>query len=127
MGRQEPHDLANDAAVELVVADAGHALAAAAALVVVNEHQVDVAAVIELFAAELPERQDDTAGGLASGGVGDAETVAHVPQGRRQGDFQGGVRHAGEVARDLLQRAIADHVVGADAQRLPLAKAAEHP
>ena len=125
--RQQADDLADDAGEELVVADAGDALAARAALLVVEEHQVDVAGVVQLLAAELAEGEDDAAGRLAADGVRLAEAVADVAQRRRQGDLQGGVGDARDVARDLFQRPIADDVVGADAQHLPLAKAAEGP
>ena len=99
--------------------------AAGRAFLVVDEHQVDVAAVVQLLAAELAEGQDDAAGRLAGAGVRLAEALADVAQGRRQRDLQGGVGDARDVARDLLQRPIADDVVGADAQDLPLAEAAK--
>ena len=63
--RQQADDLADDAAEELVVADAGDALAAGRAFLVVEEHQVDVAGVVQLLAAELAEGEDDAAGRLA--------------------------------------------------------------
>ena len=63
--RQQPHDLADDAGEELVVADAGDALAARGPFLVVDEHQVDVAGVVQLLAAELAEGEDDAAGRLA--------------------------------------------------------------
>ena len=50
-----------------------------------------------------------------------------MPQGSVQGHFQGCVGDAGNIARDLLERAVADDVVGADAQDLPLPEAAEGP
>ena len=124
---EQAHDLADDAGEELVVADAGDALAARVAFLVVEEHQVDVAAVVELLAAELAEGEDDAAGRLAAGGERLAEALADAAQGGGQGDFQGGVGDARDVARDLFQRPIANDVVGADAQHLPLAKPAKGP
>ncbi len=123
--RQQAHHFADDAGEEFVVADAGDALAARRALFGVNEHQVDVAGVIQFLAAVLAERQNDARDGLAVAAVRLAEAFADLPQGSGQGDLNGDVGDARDVAGDLLQRPIADDVVGADAQHLPLAKAAE--
>ena len=88
------------------------------AVLVVEEHQVDVAGVIQFLAAELAERQDDATGRLAAGDGRLAEARSEMLEGRGQGDLEGGVGDAGDVARDFLQRAVADDVVGADAQQL---------
>src|SRR5207302_5445543 len=92
---------------------------------VVQEHEIAVAAVVEFFAAVLAKCQDRTAGRVSGGGMGLAEAVADLAEGSGQCDFQGGVGDAGDVARDLFERPIADDVVRADAKRLALANAAE--
>ena len=65
--------------------------------------------------------------GSPAAGVRLAEALADVAQGGGQGDLQGGVGDAGDVAGDLFQGPVADDVVGADAQHLPLAEAAKGP
>ena len=125
VGRQQAHHLADDLGEELVVADAGDALAAGGAVLLVDEHQVDVAAVVQLLAAELAEGEDDAGDGPAGRGAGLAVALADVAQGGGQGDLQGHVGGARDVAGDLFERPVADDVVGADAEELPLAEAAK--
>ena len=62
---EQPDDLGADAGEVIVVADDGDATAARLAFLVVEEHQVDVAGVVELLAAELAEGEDDAARRLA--------------------------------------------------------------
>ena len=101
------------------------------AVLVVDEHEVDVAAVVQLLAAELAEGEDRRSGqgrlpGTVGARAGRNELWRRCRSGRQaSGDFQGGVGDVGDVAGDLLQGAVADDVVGADAQELPLAVAAE--
>src|SRR5438105_4289890 len=113
--RQKADDLADHAAVELLGADAADAAAARLAVLVVNEHQVDVAAVVQLLAAMLAKGEDHAAYRLIRISERLAEAIADVPQGGVQGHFQGGVGDAGNVAGDLLEWAVGDDVVGADA------------
>ena len=54
-----------------------------------------------------------------------AEALADLPQGHGQGDLDGHVGDVRNVAGDLVQRSIADDVIGADAQHLSLAEAAK--
>ena len=123
--RQEAHDLADHAGEEVTVGDALDVLAARRPFLVVKEHQVDVAAVVQLLAAEFAERETRSRRRPTRVGERLTEALGGRPQGRGQGDLQGDVGHAGNVARHLLQRAVTDDVVGADAERLFLAETAE--
>lgn len=125
--RQQPDQLADHAGEVLVGADAGGAPAGGLPLVVVDEHQVDVAGVVQLLAAELAEGQHGTADGAAVRGGRLAEPAGDLPPGGGQGDVEGGIGHPRNVAGNLVERPIADDVVGADAQQLAVAKAAEGP
>ncbi len=123
--RQQAHDLADDAREVFVVADAGDTLAARGAFLGVEEHQVDVAGVVQFLAAVLAERQDDAGDGLAVASAGLAETLADLAQGDGQGGLDGDIGDVRDVAGDLLQWPIADDVVSADTQHLPLTEAAK--
>ena len=126
VGRQQPHHLPDQPGEELVVAQA-RAPAAGRAVRVVDEHQVDVAGVVQLLAAELAERQHGAAGRPPVGGVRLAEALDQAAAGGAEGDLQGDVGGAGQLAGDLLQRPVTDDVVGTDAQELPLPEAPERP
>ena len=67
MDREEPDHFRDHAAKKLIVADRRDPRALGRALLVVDEHQVDVATVVQLLAAELPERQYGAAGRMAGG------------------------------------------------------------
>jgi hypothetical protein len=122
---QEPDDLGADAGEVIVVGDDGDALALSLAFLVVEEHQVDVAGIVEFLAAELAEPEDDAARRLVELGERLAEAPADVAQCGFQRDLQRRVGDARNVTRDLLQGTVADDVVGADAQHLLLPKHAE--
>jgi len=66
MRGEQANDLTDDSAVELAAGDVGNTPAAGLAVFVVEEHQVDIAAVIELFAAQFAERQDHAARRLSA-------------------------------------------------------------
>ncbi len=110
---------------EIIVGDVGGAAALGGPFVVIDKHQIDVAAVIQLLAPELAKRQDDAARRFARRGHGLAKTPAGQAQTCRQGNFEGGVGDARNIARNLLQGAITNNVVGADTQHLFLAKLAK--
>src|SRR5437588_9836806 len=80
MSCQQANDFAGDASKEIVIGNEGDPPATRCALVVVNEHQIDVAAVIELIAAELAEGHDDASGRLTVGGEGLTNPRAHVTE-----------------------------------------------
>src|SRR5262249_39813159 len=75
VGRQQAQHFTDDAGVELAVVDAGDAPAARAALLVIHEHKVEVAAVVQLLAAQFAKSEDDAAGRRAGAGVWLAEAV----------------------------------------------------
>src|SRR5439155_18025849 len=77
---QEANNFTSHPREEIVVGNEDDAPAAGRALVVVNEHQIDVAAVIELIAAELAEGHDDASGRLTVGGEGLTNPRAHVTE-----------------------------------------------
>src|SRR5206468_3644675 len=103
------------------------AAATGGAFVIVEEHEIDVAAVVELLAAVLAEGQDHAAGRRPGIRKRLAKPVRDLAQGRGQRHFEGRIGDPRNVARDLFQRAIADDVIRADAQRLPLPKTTEDP
>src|SRR5262249_48174344 len=65
VGTEQFDDLAEDPAEILGVVYSAGPLAARRAFLVVDEHQVDVAGVVQLLATVLAEREDDAAGRLA--------------------------------------------------------------
>lgn len=113
-------------AKELVIADACDALAARRTFVGINEHQIDVAGIVQLLAAMLSERKHGASDGTALLGAGLPEALADLAQGRIKGRLNGRIGKLRNVAGDLVERAIADDVVAADAQHLPLAETAEN-
>ncbi len=125
VGRQQADDFAHDLGEKLVIGNAGCALTASRAVLVVDEHQVDVATVIQLLTAVFAEREYDAGDGLAGFSVGLAEAIADGAQGGGQCDFQRHIGGARDVTSDFFKGPVADHVVGANAQQLPLAKTAE--
>ena len=70
VGRQQPHHLADDRAKNSSLPMLVIALAAGRAFLVVEEHQVDVAAVVQLLAAVLAEGEDDARDRPAGRGAG---------------------------------------------------------
>ena len=94
---------------------------------VVDEHQVDVARIVQLVAAELAERQGREPGRLAVRAGRGAEPIRDGLEGVLQGDVEGRVGEPGQLAGDLFERAVAEDVVDADAQRVAVAEPAERP
>ena len=99
VGRQQADHLADDAAKELVVADAGDPLAARGALVLVEEHQVDVAGVVQLLAAVLAEGQDDAARPAGRPRYRARRSACRRGAGRRPGRLPGPCRRLREMSR----------------------------
>jgi hypothetical protein len=73
----------------------------------------------------LAESEHDASDGFAFLVAGLTEALADVAQGCIQGYLDGRVGEVGNVAGDLLERAIAHDVVGANAEHLSLPEAAE--
>ncbi len=88
----------------------------------VDEHQVDVGAVIEFLAAQLSERDHGKRAGLppafsifATGfPVARGQLVADLPV----GEIENGVRQVGEFTGDIGQRCEAQDIAQQDAQSL---------
>ena len=113
---QEAHKLACQAVVELAT---GHmALDGARVVLVVEEHQVDVAGVVQLDAAELSQREHDKAGRPAVGVARNVPLAGQVSPGRFEGRFEDGVGQVRDLRGDGPQRLLADDVAVRDSQRL---------
>src|SRR5436309_3307720 len=101
MSGQQPYRFTDYAVEEFLIADGGAAPAAGHAFLVVDEHQIDVAAVVQLLAAMFAEGQNNTASRFARSGVRLAKTSADCPQGRRESHFERGIRDSGNVLGNL--------------------------
>ena len=121
LGGQQADEFGRGPAEELVVPD--RPAARGLPFFVVHDHQVDVAGVVQLAAAELPEAQDR---GPAAGFRGPVPLGGRVVGGL-PGDRDGRVGRSRQVCGDLFQRPVADHVVDADPQQVPPAEPAEGP
>ena len=118
---QQPDDLAAHPREELGVGD--DLRAGRLPVLVVEEDQVDVRAVVELLrrrACPGPARR--TARRAAAGGTRNAVPRLGARPGQPDGGLDAGVGQVGEVLRDHLQRKPADDVVVADPQALALAE-----
>src|SRR5579864_1153495 len=118
-GCQEAQHLAHDACKEFIDRNA-RSTAAGTAVFVVNEHQVDVAGVIELLPAELAERQTTAAGWLLEMREWPAESLTYVPKRDFQRNLEARVGDMRQIECDFFQRAITNYIIGADAQHLLL-------
>ena len=101
--------------------------AAGLAVLVVDEHQVDVAGVIQLLAAELAEADDGEPGRPAAFRHRVAIPSRQLPQRMLNGDFNGHFRRSADRARDFFERPVANHVGDADPEHLSPAESAEGP
>ena len=121
---EEPNDVAAHPGEELGVRD--DARAGGLALDVIEEDQVDVGAVVQLLAAELPHRQHDEPRGLALVPGGDAVPGLGPAASQPAGDLDAGVGQLREVEGDHLERDAAHDVVVADPEDLALAEPPQH-
>ena len=124
--REQPHHFLDDAVEDFAV---GYAAAAAGgfAVVVVDEHEVDVAGIVQLVAAELAERQRGDARRLTVRAGRRAEAIEDGAERVLECDFDRGIGQTCQFAGHFFQRAVADDVVDADPQRVPVAEAAKGP
>ncbi len=84
----------------------------------VHEHEIDVAGIVELHAAELAQGQHGQRGPLAAGPAGDAPEPFHPVEGRRDRRLHHAVGHVRELRDDGLQPLPPDDISVGDAQRL---------
>ena len=94
-------------------------------LLIVEEYEVDVGAVVELGAAELAQSQHDEPSGRSVLPAGRAEPLLGPGPSQPGGGLGAGVGQVGEVDRDHLEWKPADDVVVADPECLAMAESAD--
>ena len=99
--------------------------AAGLAIRVIQEHQVDVGAVVEFIAAHLPQRDDGEMRFLPGARLRYSMLGNQLLADALVGRFDNRVGQRGEFAGDFRQRAQAQHVANQDAQQLAAAEARE--
>ncbi len=113
---QQPDELAPHPGEELGVGDdLGPAVCA---ILVVQEDQIDVGAVVELLAAQLAQAQHDEPCRRSAAVTRNAEASLGASPRQPQRRFDAGVGQVGKVLRDQFQRKTAHDVVVADPQAL---------
>ena len=125
--RQQPDYLGDDPREVVRVGNRPRLLPRGFAVLVVQEHEVDVARIVQLVAAEFPERERDELGGLAAANHRLAVLLAGATQCGLHGDFDTGIRDAGQFAGDFFERSIPQHIVHADAQHLQVPEPPKRP
>jgi hypothetical protein len=93
--------------------------------VLVEHHQVDVAGVVELPAAEFPQGEHDESRRLRAAAVAGRLLLGDLPEGEVDGGFDHRVRHIGNLPRDLRDRVALHDVAVGDPQRLAAFEPAE--
>ena len=93
--------------------------------VLVQHHQVDVAGIIQLAAAEFAERQHDEPRRLAVAAIARGLLLADLPHGKVDRRLDDRVGHVGNLPRDLCHGVILHDVAVGDAERLAALESAE--
>ena len=123
--RDQPHRLLHHPFEELGVrAGLGSLHAAIGGM---NEDEVDVAGVVELLAAELPQRDHRETGPLTRQPARNAPQLLHPRQRRRDRRPHHAVGDVGDLRDHRLQPLPADDVAVGDAERLTAFEPAERP
>src|SRR5258708_5284752 len=84
---KETHRFTYDSIEKLLVADCRTSPSFGGSFLIVNEHEIDVAAVVQLLPAVFTERQENTARRLIGTGMRFAETIADRANRRGQSHF----------------------------------------
>ena len=121
----QPHRLLHDPLEELGICTGLGSLHAAVGRI--DEHQIDVAGIIQLHTAELAQRDHRDGGVLADEPTGDTPELLQPRHGRRDRRLHHAVGDVRNLRHHRLQSLPADDVAVGDAERFATFKATQRP
>jgi hypothetical protein len=117
IGREQCRIVIGDLLIEFLVADPQRAIRLAAPAI--HEHQVDIRTVVQLLAAQLPQRNHRKTAGRSVRQARLAVAPHQFCANSAVGDIQNRVRQVGELFGHFGKRRNPHHVAQHDAQQLP--------